>query len=57
MPVDGFLDGTAHFGRSSFHCTVTPLHYFVPGWSICARKQQVNFQFTCECSEFAAAEG
>ena len=44
MTVDGFLDGTAHSGRGPFHCTVTPLRYSVPGWSICATKPQVNFR-------------
>ena len=57
MPVDSFPDGTAHSGRSPFHCTVTPLRYSVPDWSICTTKPQVNFLFTHKSSEFAAAEG
>ena len=56
MPVDGFLDGTAHSGRGPLHCTMIPLRYSVLGWSICATKPQVNFPFTHESSEFAAAE-
>ena len=57
MPIDGFLDRTAHSDCSPFHCTVTPLRYTVLGWSICATKPQVNFPFTCESSKFTAAEG
>ena len=57
MPIDGFLDGTVYSGHSPFHCTVTPLHYSVPGWSIRATKPQVNFLFTRESFGFAATEG
>ena len=57
MPIDGFLDGTAHSDCSPFLCMVTLLRYSVPGWSICTTKLQVNFPFRRESSEFTASEG